>query len=345
MGRGVGAQAVAATRARRRRAARRRRPRAGRPSGSSSTVEAACREPLDVERRLGLALGWRKRDGHELRAVHDAGVGREDEVGHVRVRGPGSRPRRRPPAAWPPSVSHCSLRLVAVDLDLAVHPRVDLVEHAEVRRRAHQEARPHDSPRHVRRAEFGGEVADEEADVGDDAEGLVAAAIGELGDDGLVDVDAEGLDTGGQDVARGDGVQRRGQHQRDADARHEVAHGVGRLDDVGSSTSGSGPSSRSEPASTNGTSWRDALVHHAAVDVAGLDRGGDRAVAPHLVDDAQVVGVAALGRAPSCDRDAERRAEHVATRCRGWRSRCRRTARRSTRRGRGGRSPDRRRCG
>ena len=72
-----------------------------------------------------------------------------------------------------------------------------------------------------------GELADERADVGDDAERLVAAPVGQLGDDGLVDVDAERLDPGGQAVAGGDGVQRRRQHQRHRDAGEVGPHGVG----------------------------------------------------------------------------------------------------------------------
>ena len=43
----------------------------------------------------------------------------------------------------------------------------------------------------------------------------VRVASGEIGDDGMVDVDAERLDTRGQQVAGGDGVQGRRQHERD----------------------------------------------------------------------------------------------------------------------------------
>ena len=61
--------------------------------------------------------------------------------------------------------------------------------------------------------------------------------------------------------------------------------------------SGSGPSSRTEPAQHERHAAGDARVHHAVGDEAGVDRGGDRAVAPDLVDDPEVVAVAALGAA------------------------------------------------
>ena len=62
-----------------------------------------------------------------------------------------------------------------------------------------------------------GQIAHEEADIGDDAESLVAAPVGQLGHDGLVDVDAVRLHPGGQEIAGGDGVQGGGQHQGHVD--------------------------------------------------------------------------------------------------------------------------------
>ena len=96
-------------------------------------------EPLDVVRHLRLALGMAEAAGHELVAVHDARVGGEHEVGQVRVglhhldvRACGAE---RVEQALP--LVACPLE---VDLDVAVHPRVDLVEHVEVLGRAHQVA-------------------------------------------------------------------------------------------------------------------------------------------------------------------------------------------------------------
>ena len=75
---------------------------------------------------------------NERRAVDEPGVGGEHEVGHVRLRledldlgtgGPQVGDERVP----------LLLAAVAVDHHLSVHPGVDLVEHAEMQRRAHEE--------------------------------------------------------------------------------------------------------------------------------------------------------------------------------------------------------------
>ena len=95
-------------------------------------------EPLDVVRHLRLALGMAEAAGHELVAVHDARVGGEHQVGQVRVglhhldvRACGAE---RVEQGLP--LVACPLE---VDLDVAVHPGVDLVEHAEVLRGTHEE--------------------------------------------------------------------------------------------------------------------------------------------------------------------------------------------------------------
>ena len=75
--------------------------------------------------------------------------------------------------------------------------------------------------------------------------------------------------------------------------------------------SGSGPSSRIDPPSTNGTPARTHSNITPPRHEPGLHRGGDRPVPADLVDHPQVVAVAALGRRALGHRDAERRAEHV----------------------------------
>ena len=96
-----------------------------------------------------------------------------------------------------------------------------------------------------------GELLQEQADVGDDAEGLEAAAVGELGDHRRVDVHADGVHRGRQQVAGGDGVQHGGEHEAGAGPLGVRAHGAcASMTSV--ITSGMGPSSRMEPASTKG---------------------------------------------------------------------------------------------
>ena len=100
--------------------------------------EAVLGEPAHVVGHLGLAFRMAEATRHELRAVDDAGVGGEDEVGQARVGfeqldfGAGAAKGCDQPVPL-------GARTVDVDLDLAVHPGVDLVEHAEVLRRAHEE--------------------------------------------------------------------------------------------------------------------------------------------------------------------------------------------------------------
>src|SRR6476469_6852922 len=75
--------------------------------------------------------------GHELPAIDDAGVGGEHEVRQIRVRlehldfcaGRSQRLYQAVPLFAGP---------VRVDRHLPVHPRVDLVQHAEMIRRTHQ---------------------------------------------------------------------------------------------------------------------------------------------------------------------------------------------------------------
>ena len=158
-------------------------------------------------------------------------------------------------------------------------------------------------------AELVGQLGQEGADVGDDAVGLVAAAVAELGDDRRVDVDAVGLDRGGQHVAGGDGVQGGGQHQRHPHPGDQLAHAIGHLDDVSHGV-GQRTVVAHRPAEDEGHAGLHAGVHDPVGEVAGLHRGGDGAVAADLVDDPEVVAVAALGPGAGADRDAEGRAQH-----------------------------------
>ena len=116
------------------------------PSWSSSfgqavDLEAVVGEPRGVDLRLALPLRVAEVARHELLAVDDAGVGGEDEVGHL-----GLRVHRHDLGAGQPQVGDEVLpllrRQVVLDGHLLVHPRVDLVEHAEVVGRAHEVAPP-----------------------------------------------------------------------------------------------------------------------------------------------------------------------------------------------------------
>src|SRR6266851_6970502 len=69
-----------------------------------------------------------------------------------------------------------------------------------------------------------GQFAQEGFDVGDQADRLPGAPIGELGHDRWVDVDAHGPDAGRQHVACCDRVQHRREHQRNAHAAQARAH-------------------------------------------------------------------------------------------------------------------------
>ena len=91
-----------------------------------------------------------------------------------------------------------------------------------------------------------------------------------------IDVDADDLDPGGQQVAHGDRMQRRGDQQAKPTSRIAC-----RIRSCASSvsviTSGSGPSSRMLPASRKSTFVLDAFVHDAEVKHARLDGSGDAA--------------------------------------------------------------------
>src|SRR5437588_8516741 len=77
------------------------------------------------------------------------------------------------------------------------------------------------------------ELSQEGIDVGDEADALPAASIRELGHDGWVHVDADGVHRCRQEVAGGDRVQHRREHQRHPDVRQRGAHPLLCLDDVG----------------------------------------------------------------------------------------------------------------
>ena len=83
-------------------------------------------EPGDVERRLGLPFRMAEPARDELVAVDDAGVGGEDEVGHrlVRIH---QLDRRAGGAQVPDQLVPFGPRPIAVDGDLLMHPRIDLV--------------------------------------------------------------------------------------------------------------------------------------------------------------------------------------------------------------------------
>jgi hypothetical protein len=83
------------------------------------------------------------------------------------------------------------------------------------------------------RTESVSQLSHEETDVGDDAEGLVTAPVGQLGDHRLVDVDAVGLHAGGEEIAGGDGVEGGGEHESDVDIVEKGTHGVGGRHHVG----------------------------------------------------------------------------------------------------------------
>ena len=81
--------------------------------------------------------------------------------------------------------------------------------------------------------ELAGQLLEEQADVGDDAHRLGAAAVGELGDRGRVDVHADQRDRRRQDVPGRDRVQHRRDHDREADAGQLGPHRPLALDHVG----------------------------------------------------------------------------------------------------------------
>ena len=62
---------------------------------------------------------------------------------------------------------------------------------------------------------------------------LRRATVGELGDGRRVDVDADERDRGREDVAGGDGVQHRRDHQAEPDVGELGPHRALALDDVG----------------------------------------------------------------------------------------------------------------
>ena len=77
------------------------------------------------------------------------------------------------------------------------------------------------------------ELLQEQPDVGHDAASLTGAAVGEPGDGGRVDVDADERHRRRKDAGRGDGVELGRHHQAVAEVADLVAHGALALDDVG----------------------------------------------------------------------------------------------------------------
>ena len=77
------------------------------------------------------------------------------------------------------------------------------------------------------------QLAQEGFDIGDEADRLPAATVGELGHHRRVDVNANGAHTRWEHVAGGDRVQHRRHHQAEADAANLFAHLPLRFQDVG----------------------------------------------------------------------------------------------------------------
>jgi hypothetical protein len=107
----------------------------------SIDLEPVVGEPRRVDLRLALPLRVAEVARHELQAVDDAGIGREDEVGHLRLRVHRHHLRAGEPQGRD-EVLPLLRRQVVLDGHLLVHPRVDLVEHPEVVGRAHEVAPP-----------------------------------------------------------------------------------------------------------------------------------------------------------------------------------------------------------
>ncbi len=76
-------------------------------------------------------------------------------------------------------------------------------------------------------------MVEEQADVRNDSHCLAGAAIAQLGGDGGVDVDADGLHPAGQHVTGGDGMQHGAEAEDEAGAVGVLVIGILRLVHVG----------------------------------------------------------------------------------------------------------------
>src|SRR5438067_384371 len=154
------------------------------------------------------------------------------------------------------------------------------------------------------------QLADEAFDVHDQADGLEAATVGQLRHHGGVDVDAHRGHRGGQEVARGDAVQHRRQHQYQLGALADLlAHQALRLERVGHHV-WQRPVVTDRPGQDVARVGADARVHDAVGQQALLHGGADAARPPHAVDRPQMVLVPTFLRNAFGQRHAKRGAEH-----------------------------------
>ena len=232
---------------------------------------------------LDLPLRMAKTGGNGHIAVDHRRIGGEDQVGHAGQRRACIRfsPRIAPRSSQVLPLRHGQ---IAVGPQPAVHPRVDLVFNAVVVRRTHEDAGcgmgsiegrrgrregweesvmaspllpffPTKPPVHRPRPQERGHVRDQ-------AYRLKGTAIGQLDGGRGIDVHAHDVNPGRQQIADGDRMQRRGDHQ----AKGNVVD-FSRISCCATSTSvttsGSGPSSRMLPASRKVDAVANALVHDA----------------------------------------------------------------------------------
>lgn len=151
-------------------------------------------------------------------------------------------------------------------------------------------------------------MVEEEADVGDDADGLAGAAVAEFGGDGGVDIDADGFDPAGEHVAGGDGVEHRTEAKDEAGGVGVFVVGVLGLVHVGDGVR-QGTVITEAAGEDEGDVGLDALVHDAGGEAAGLDGATDAAGVIDGVDGAHVVAVAVLFETTVVHADAEGGAE------------------------------------
>lgn len=127
--------------------------------------------------------------------------------------------------------------------------------------------------------------------VGNDADGLKGAAVVELDDRRGVDVDADDVDPGGQEIADRDRVERGCDHEAEGDALDFFAHHTLRLDGVGDDVG-----ERAVVADAAAEDVVDAVlhavVHDARFEDAFFDGWADAAGAADAVDRAEVMLVA-----------------------------------------------------
>ena len=151
-------------------------------------------------------------------------------------------------------------------------------------------------------------MIEEEANVGDDADGLAGAAVADFGRHSRVDIDADNFHPTGEHVAGGDGVQHGAQAEHKSSALQLFVIGVLRLIHVGD-----GIGEWAVVAEAAGEDeWHagfDAFVHHTRCQPAGIDGALNAAGVIDGVDGAHVIAVAVFFQAAVDDADAEGSAE------------------------------------